>query len=83
MVTETMTVQLTPEGTLPLPLELRQWLNLKPLQTVHLKKGNGYLLIIPSRQEIGERILALMKEGLAGITQNDIDQGRANNEDRG
>ncbi len=82
MIDNVITVQLTAKGMIPIPLELRQQLGLKPRQKVYLKRNNGYLLVMLSRQEVGQQIIALMKEGLSGLTQVEIDQERITNENR-
>ncbi len=83
MATESaITTQVTKDGMIPVPAELSRQLGLKPLQTVYLKKNNGHLLIMLSRQDIGKRIVALMQEGLKGLTQSDIDKGRVADENR-
>jgi len=71
-----ITVQVTKDGMIPIPAELSKELGLKPLQTVYLKKSEGHLLVMLSPQGIGKRIVALMQEGLAGLTQTDIDEAR-------
>ena len=76
-IEKTITVQVTEDGMIPIPTELREGLGIKPLQFVYLKKNKDHLVMMLSRREIGERIVDLLKEGLAGFTQTDLDQERA------
>ncbi len=80
---KTITVQVTGDGMIPVPTELRQQLGLKPFQTVRLKEIGGQLVVTLSRREVGERVVALMREVLVGVTQADIDEGRLDDAYRG
>lgn len=85
MVTE-FAVQLTPEGMVPIPESLRRELGLKPLQTVYLRRDarRGSLVIqLVTRQEIGDRIVALLREAFQGVTRADLKAARADDAHRG
>ena len=82
-VEQTIAVQVTPEGMIPVPAEIRESLGISPAQTVFLRKENGWLVVMPSRQEIGDRLLELMRIGLAGVTQADLEAGRVDDAHRG
>ncbi len=78
-------VKLTPEGMIPIPEPLRRELGLKPLQTVYLRTDaeHHHLVIqLIARQEVGDRIVALMSEAFQGITGADLKAGRADDAHR-
>lgn len=78
MVTE-FAVKLTPDGMVPIPEPLQRELGLKPQQTVYLRHdaaGGQLVIYLVTRQEIGERILALMREAFQGVTRDDLKAGR-------
>jgi len=70
-------VQITEDGKIPVPKELREQLRLAPFQTVYLaREGNRLLVTTMSRQEIGERIVQILKEGLSGVAWEEVERGR-------
>lgn len=70
-------VQITEDGKIPVPQELQEQLRLVPFQTVYLTREDDKLLVTTmSRQEIGERIVHLLREGLSGVAWEEIEQGR-------
>jgi bifunctional DNA-binding transcriptional regulator/antitoxin component of YhaV-PrlF toxin-antitoxin module len=70
-------VQITEDGKIPVPKELQEQLRLAPFQTVYLTREGGRLLVITmSRQEIGERIVQILKEGLSGVAWEEIERER-------
>jgi bifunctional DNA-binding transcriptional regulator/antitoxin component of YhaV-PrlF toxin-antitoxin module len=70
-------VQITEDGKIPVPKELQEQLRLAPFQTVYLtREGDRLLVITMSRQEIGERIVQILKEGLSGVAWEEIEQER-------
>ncbi|MGQ9627611.1 MAG: AbrB/MazE/SpoVT family DNA-binding domain-containing protein [Anaerolineae bacterium] len=72
-----ISVQITEDGKIPIPKELQEQLGLAPFQTVYLsRRGDELLIKTMSRQEIGERIVQLLKEGLKGISWEEVEQGR-------
>jgi len=84
MVTE-FPVKLTADRMIPIPEPLWRELGLKPQQTVYLRQDSesGNLVIqLVTRQEIGERLVALMTEAFEGITWADIKAGRADDAHR-
>jgi bifunctional DNA-binding transcriptional regulator/antitoxin component of YhaV-PrlF toxin-antitoxin module len=78
MVTE-FAVKLTTDGMIPVPESLQRELGLKPQQTVYLRldSANGGLVIqLVTRQEVGDRLLALTREAFQEVTWADIQAGR-------
>jgi len=70
-------VQITEDGKIPVPKELQEELRLAPFQTVYLtREGDRLLVITMSRQEIGERIVQILKEGLSGVAWEEIERER-------
>ena len=70
-------VQITEDGKIPVPQELREQLRLAPFQTVYLaREGDKLLVTTMSRQEIGERIVQILKEGLSGVAWEEVERGR-------
>jgi bifunctional DNA-binding transcriptional regulator/antitoxin component of YhaV-PrlF toxin-antitoxin module len=70
-------VQITEDGKIPIPKELQEQLRLAPFQTVYLtREGDRLLVITMSRQEIGERIVQILKEGLSGVAWEEIERER-------
>jgi bifunctional DNA-binding transcriptional regulator/antitoxin component of YhaV-PrlF toxin-antitoxin module len=70
-------VQITEDGKIPVPKELQEQLRLAPFQTVYLtREGDRLLVITMSRQEIGERIVQILKEGLSGVAWEEIERER-------
>ena len=62
---------------MPVPQELQEQIRLVPFQMVYLaREGDKLLVTTMSRQEIGERIVHLLKEGLSGVAWEDIERGR-------
>jgi hypothetical protein len=52
-------------------------MGLGPQQIVHLTQRNNELVIeTASRQEVGQRIVQLLQEGLSGVTWDEIERGR-------
>ncbi len=81
-VKSSIAVRITNEGMLPIPKSLRQELGLKPAQIVQLRQENGDLLVRRlSAQELGEQIVASLKQALAGARWEDIVALRAKDED--
>lgn len=73
-----MTAEITLDGMLPIPEELRRDLGLEPTRTVQLAKQDNSLVVRPlSQQEIGDRIVALLKDALTGLTWEEIKAERA------
>ena len=70
-------VKITEDGKIPVPKELQEQLRLAPFQTVYLtREGDRLLVITMSRQEIGERIVQILKEGLSGVAWEEIERER-------
>jgi len=70
-------VQITEDGKIPVPKELQEQLRLAPFQTVYFtREGDRLLVITMSRQEIGERIVQILKEGLSGVAWEEIERER-------
>ena len=70
-------VQITEDGKIPVPQELQEQLRLVPFQTVYLTREDDKLLVTTmSRQEIGERIVHLLREGLSGVAWEEVERGR-------
>jgi len=79
---EVATVKITSDGNIPLPRDWRQRLRWDETQTVQLSKENNCLIVRPlSPQEIGEQIVALLKQALGDTTWDDIQALRAQDED--
>jgi len=75
-------VKITDDGMIPVPQELQQALGLEPTQVVQLRTEEDRLIVQRlSPQEIGEQIVALLKQALAGTTWDDIKALRAQDED--
>ncbi len=73
------TVQLTAEGLRPIPESIRRELGLRPLQTVYLQEDieHGQLIIQSvARQQIADKVVALMSAAFEGVTWADIQVGR-------
>jgi bifunctional DNA-binding transcriptional regulator/antitoxin component of YhaV-PrlF toxin-antitoxin module len=67
------TVKITDDGMLPIPEEFRRELGLESEQTVQLTAHQDSLVVRAlSQQEIGERIVALMKEAFSGFTWEEV-----------
>ena len=85
MITE-FSVQITPERTIPIPDPLWQELALQPRQTIYLRRDAGedrFVIHLLTRQQIGERIVELMKDALHGTTWSEIEAGRIDDGNRG
>jgi len=75
-------VRITDEGMIPVPREFRQVLGLKPAQVVRLHQADDILVVRRlSPHELGEQIVALLKQALAGARWEDIVALRAGDED--
>ena len=84
MTARPIAVQITPEGAIPLPVELLEELSLKPSQTVYLRPEKDALVVQPvPRRELADRILDLMRESLRDVNWSEIEAGRADHADRG
>ena len=76
-------VQMTADGKIPIPVEVRQALGLAPLQTVYLHLGpKGLVIQRMSRQEIVNRIRELMRACFAEFSDDELLQGRVDDEYR-
>ena len=72
-----ISVQITEDGKIPIPAELGKELGFVPKQTVYLRRRDDELIIkAMSRQEIGERIVQLLKEGLSRVSWETIEDER-------
>jgi bifunctional DNA-binding transcriptional regulator/antitoxin component of YhaV-PrlF toxin-antitoxin module len=78
---QVVTVQITPDGMLPIPEALRRELGLESAQTVQLTPQDNGLIVRPlSQQEIGDRIVMMLKKALAGLTWEDIQAERSSDD---
>ncbi|MEA3345217.1 MAG: hypothetical protein U9Q78_03065 [Chloroflexota bacterium] len=83
MATDTpVAVKITKDGTIPVPQKLQQALGLEPAQIVQLRTQDDRLIVQRlSPSEIGDQIVALLKQALAGTTWDDIEALRTQDED--
>ena len=70
-------VRITEDFHLPIPKKMMEKYHFLPHLEVALEeREDGLLIKKASRQEIGERIIHLLKEGLSGVDIETIDQER-------
>jgi bifunctional DNA-binding transcriptional regulator/antitoxin component of YhaV-PrlF toxin-antitoxin module len=83
MATDTSAaVKITKDGMIPVPQKLQQVLGLEPAQIVQLCTQDDRLIVQRlSPSEIGDQIVALLKQALAGTTWDDIKVLRTQDED--
>lgn len=83
MTTDTsVAVRITKEGMIPVPEVLQQALGLEPAQIVQLSAQENRLIVQRlSSHEIGDQVVALLKQALADTTWDDIEALRAQDED--
>jgi len=83
MATDTpVAVKITKDGMIPVPQKLQQLLGLEPAQLVQLRTQEDRLIVQRlSSHQIGDQIIALLKQALAGTTWDDIKALRAQDED--
>ena len=76
-------VQVTADGKIPIPLEVRQELGLLPLQVVYLRLGaSGLVIQLMSRQEMMARVVGLMRANFSDMSADELHEGREDDEHR-
>ncbi len=73
---KTVTLEVADDGTLTLPRELIQALQLLPHQTVVAEARQDALVVKPSRQECLDQIGRILSSTLAGVAWADIEAAR-------
>lgn len=76
MNTKIATLKVAPDGTLTIPGDIIQELELSPDQTVTIERREDTLILIPPREARLKRIGDLLRTALADVEWSTVESGR-------